>query len=100
MKKRILFVSVLLIALVSVIFCFMACEEHEHSYIEVIIAPSCIEDGYTLHKCVCGDEYKDTIVSALGHSYGEYTSNNDATCVNDGTKTAKCTRCEAKRYQD
>ena len=96
MKKRILFVSVLLIALVSVIFCFMACEEHEHSYIEVIIAPSCIEDGYTLHKCVCGDEYKDTIVSALGHSYGEYTSNNDATCVNDGTKTAKCTRCEAK----
>ena len=32
--------------------------------------------------------------SALGHSFTDYVSNNDATCENDGTKTAKCDRCE------
>ena len=33
--------------------------------------------------------------NALGHTYGEYVSNNDATCTADGTKTAKCVRCDA-----
>ncbi len=31
--------------------------------------------------------------NALGHSYTNYISNNDATCTADGTKTAKCDRC-------
>ena len=33
--------------------------------------------------------------SALGHSFTNYVSNNDATCTEDGTKTAKCDRCDA-----
>ena len=32
--------------------------------------------------------------SALGHSFTNYASNNDATCTKDGTKTAKCDRCD------
>ena len=32
---------------------------------------------------------------ALGHSFTNYVSNNDATCIADGTKTAKCDRCDA-----
>lgn len=31
----------------------------------------------------------------LGHCFSEYVSNNDATCTTDGTKTAKCERCDA-----
>ncbi len=31
---------------------------------------------------------------ALGHSFTNYVSNNDATCTEDGTKTAKCDRCD------
>ena len=34
--------------------------------------------------------------SALGHSFIDYYSNNDATCEENGTKTAKCIRCEAR----
>lgn len=30
-----------------------------------------------------------------GHDFGDYISNNDATCTADGTKTAKCSRCDA-----
>ena len=38
-----------------------------------------------------------TIVSACkyGHSFTNYVSDNNATCTKDGTKTAKCDRCEA-----
>ncbi len=32
----------------------------------------------------------------LGHSFTDYKSNGDATCTADGTKTAKCDRCDAK----
>ena len=42
---------------------------------------------------------KDTVAdegSALDHSFTNYVSNNDATCTADGTKTAKCDRCEVK----
>ena len=41
----------------------------------------------TAQTCtVCGT----TIVAATGHSYTNYKSNNDATCTEDGTKTATC----------
>jgi len=32
--------------------------------------------------------------SKLGHSFINYVSNEDATCLKDGTETAKCDRCE------
>ena len=51
---------------------------HEHSYNAEVIAPLCVEQGYTTHICVCGDFYIDTYVDALGHNFI------------DGT----CTRCE------
>ena len=30
---------------------------HTHSYAETVIAPTCTENGYTIHKCACGEEY-------------------------------------------
>ena len=35
-----------------------------------------------------------TIGVALGHSFTNYVSNGDATCTANGTKTAKCDRCD------
>ena len=67
----------------------------EHQYVSVVTAPTCTTDGYTTHKCsTCGDEYIDSVVSKLGHSFTNYVSNGDATCTADGTKTAKCDRCD------
>ena len=71
-------------------------EVHSHAYTATVITPTCTEAGYTIHQCVCGDSYQDTVVAALGHSFGQYVSNSDATCTKDGTKTAKCLRCDAK----
>ena len=37
-----------------------------HTYAETVIDPLCMEQGYTLHACHCGDSYKDTYVEAIG----------------------------------
>lgn len=67
----------------------------DHNYVSVITAPSCTSDGYTTHTCsVCGYTITDSAVTALGHSFTNYVSNGDATCTADGTKTAKCDRCD------
>ena len=60
-------------------------------------APTCTETGLTAGmKCtVCGEftvEQKE--IAALGHTFGEYTSNDDATCTANATETAKCVRCD------
>ena len=71
-------------------------QEHTHDYKETVVEPTCTEKGYTLHKCACGDEYKDNEQPALGHSFKSYVSDGNATCTQDGTKTAKCDRCDEK----
>ncbi len=69
--------------------------EHTHSYSETVFTPTCTEDGYTLYVCECGkSEYKDKFVDKLGHSFTNYISDGNATTEADGTKTAKCDRCD------
>ena len=70
-----------------------------HSAVEVpAVAATCEATGLTAGtKCqTCGTTITaQQTVAALGHNFVNYTSNNDATCVSDGTKTATCTRCDA-----
>ena len=54
---------------------------HVHSYSTNIVAPTCSEQGYTLHTCSCGNNYKDNYKDALGHSW-----------VN-GERNYYCSRC-------
>ena len=70
-----------------------------HDHDTVVTAPTCTEKGYTTHTCHCGDSYVDSEVPALNHSFTDYKSNNDATCTADGTKTAKCDRCDVTDTQ-
>lgn len=69
-----------------------------HIYKETVTKPTCTTNGYTTYKCgSCGDTYMEIYVTATGHKFGTYTSNGDATCTQDGTKTAKCTVCSATK---
>lgn len=44
-----------------------------HNYTSKVIAPTLIEQGYTLHTCsVCGDSYKDNYVSSLCETQLKY----------------------------
>lgn len=62
----------------------------EHSYTSRITAPTCTTQGFTEYHCVCGQQYTDDYVSVLDHSFFEYTSDKNATCFEDGTKSAVC----------
>ena len=54
------------------------------------VAPTCTQTGLTEG---CGKTIvEQQVVNALGHTFENYTSNNDATCTQDGTETAKCVR--------
>ena len=67
-------------------------EQHKHDFVETIVNPSCLEKGYTIHSCSCGESYIDTYVSALDHKFTNYVSDGNATYESDGTKTAICDR--------
>ena len=59
------------------------------------VAATCTNTGLsTGQMCsVCGVVTEaQTVTQALGHEYVTYTSNNDRTCTQAGTKTASCTR--------
>jgi hypothetical protein len=73
---------------------------HTHSYVEFIISPTCTEDGYTLCKCECGEEFKKDIVSSLGHDLGDWEIKKYPTETEEGLKIRKCSRCnyEEKCY--
>ena len=47
----------------------------------------------SVEKCKAEISRVTTTVPAKGHSFTKYESNNDATCTEDGTKTATCDRC-------
>ena len=67
--------------------------EHIHVYTEVTVAPTCTEEGYTLHICACGDEQKDTLVPSSGHE-PEKLDAVEATCREPGkTEGSRCSRC-------
>lgn len=63
------------------------------------VPPTCTEDGLTQgEQCaVCGTQITPQVKKlALGHSFTNYASDGNATCTEDGTKTAKCDRCDVK----
>lgn len=50
--------------------------------------------GYSLHTCErCGYSYRDNIVKATGHSWGDWTVTKAATCEKDGVETRTCANC-------
>ena len=56
-------------------------------------AATCLNNATVTYLCSsCGTEITTELLNtALGHKLGDYTSNNNATCMADGTKTAHCT---------
>ena len=64
-----------------------------HAYSETVVAPTCTVNGYTLHTCICGDEYQDTVVTAPGHT--EVVDEAKApTCTESGLTEGKhCSVC-------
>ncbi len=71
-----------------------------HNYTSVETAPTCTEQGYTTHTCVCGDSYVDTYVDALNHDKIEHAAQNE-TCTEIGWDAyVTCSRCDYSTYEE
>lgn len=69
-----------------------------YTFTDTVVAPTCTEDGYTLHTCNenPAKTYQDTPVPALGHQYKEVTT--PATCGALGSVDNVCERCNDKQH--
>ena len=69
---------------------------HIHSYTDTVVPPTCAEQGYTLHSCACGYEYKDNYKPKLPHTYEEVETVSP-TCDSDGAQKMRCKNCGAEK---
>lgn len=68
------------------------CNKHWDPSIEIIVAPTCTERGYTVSKCShCGYSQYYNSVDALGHQFVETTV--APTCTESGYTVQKCSVC-------
>ena len=42
-----------------------------HAYVGFTVAPTCTQDGYTVYKCSCGEEYVAEITRKTGHIFAD-----------------------------
>ena len=76
---------------------------HTHEYTEKAVsdeylatAATCTEKAKYYYSCKCGEKGTETFEygEPLGHEFTNYISDGNVTCTEDGTKTAKCNRCD------
>lgn len=69
--------------------------DHSNPSVEIIVAPTCTEDGYSVYTCsLCGKPETGrhyNIVKAPGHQFVETTV--DPTCTESGYTVQKCRVC-------
>ena len=71
-----------------------AFSDHEHEFEESVVAPTCLEGGYTVGVCkICGKELKYDYTDALGHDWDEGKVTVPATETSTGVMTYTCKRC-------
>ena len=68
---------------------------HEHEYEESVVPPTCTEEGYTSFTCLCGISYKEDVIPALGHSFGDWTASEE-----EGKEERSCSVCGEKEERD
>ena len=60
------------------------------------VKADCLNGGYKIYGCShdgC-DKVNKVDVNPLGHIFSAYEPDNNGTCIEDGTQTAKCENCE------
>ena len=71
----------------------------EHTYEEIVIAPTCVKKGYSVYLCECGDTYSKE-KAALGHSFTEKIIDSEhlvsaATKESPAVYKYDCANCDA-----
>lgn len=69
-------------------------QHHEHTFDkETVVSPTCIDKGYTLIECECGETTKTNYVLTVEHTYSDFEIRTEATTYSVGLKERICTVC-------
>ncbi len=98
MKNKKVFLSVLLSVMLVCFTALVSCGKrdesgHTHNYTQTVVAATCTQRGYTLHKCACGDEYKDEYTDQIAHTPSEWQITVQAKCETAGSRKKVCIVC-------
>ncbi len=74
----------------------LVASSHTHSYTEQIVAATCLEGGYKLYTCTCGESYQETVSDPLGHTWGQWNVTVEPTATTEGVKERECEACGEK----
>ena len=116
MKRKYLVLNILILSLILCSLSLFACarksengdgtndssnsQHTTHSYVTTVIDPTCVEQGYTLHKCSCGEEYKDNYTNPSGHQWDIESTIEESSCTKDGVKEIECSVCHATKNEN
>lgn len=67
--------------------------EHTHDFVETVIEPNCVDNGYSRYECQCGAYYITDEIPAKGHTWSDWTVIKQPTTTESGSKTHTCTVC-------
>lgn len=67
-------------------------QDHVHSFATTVVPPTCQRQGYTLHRCSCGYEYKDRYVPAQSHAF-EVIETSTSVCAEARQQILRCKHC-------
>ncbi len=98
MNKKFIFTALTALCVSVCAAGLSACRtSHKHDYAQRVVAPTYLEEGFTLFMCECGNAYKRDVTEATGHSYVESTVN--PTCTEKGYNLHTCSFC-GENYAD
>jgi uncharacterized repeat protein (TIGR02543 family) len=72
---------------------YVAALAHVHNFTEIVVPPTCTEQGYTIYVCDCGEDYIDAYTDPLNHDWNEGTITKEPAEYEDGEITFTCLRC-------
>lgn len=68
--------------------------KHVHKYKKIkVIAPTCMNSGYTLFRCSCGKNIKKNIIIANGHTSSKWIVIKEAGINYSGQERRECLKC-------
>ncbi len=95
------FKIILIIALLLIAINMVACGEHVHTYSDKVVAPTCVEQGYTEHTCTeCGYYMRDTITPVDPKNHTLTKTETVAPTCQPGYSVYVCDVCSAEVIKD
>lgn len=102
----------ILLFVLTVVFslCLFACQKPGESSLEsghqcqfenwqVTTQASCETDGEETATCSCG-ETSTRVIPAIGHAFGEWTTESQSTCSEKGLEKSVCETCGKERERE